>query len=118
VAGPSSCDLHPADAHTASRFRQLVVHSTLEFSTAALPVFRSERFGLGGDCGRNGTAEESFVASDNDRTRMNPGDDAPPGTPGTGEDVCPVCRGTGRISNSPCENCGGTGKVIEGIGGA
>src|SRR5690606_1787942 len=88
VAGPSSCDLHPADAHTASRFRQLVVHSTLEFSTAALPVFRSERFGLGGDCGRNGTAGESFVASDNDRTRMNPGDDAPPGTPGTGEDVC------------------------------
>nr|GEU28095.1 hypothetical protein [Tanacetum cinerariifolium] len=28
---------------------------------------------------------------------MNPGDDAPPGTPGTGEDVCPVCHGSGQV---------------------
>lgn len=55
---------------------------------------------------------------------MNPGDDAPAGTPGTGEDVCPVCHGTGHLldeddaeSSTPCPNCGGTGVVTEGIGG-
>jgi hypothetical protein len=49
---------------------------------------------------------------------INPGDDAAPGTPGTGEDVCPRCGGTGTIEDGECVNCGGTGKVIEGIGGA
>ena len=49
---------------------------------------------------------------------LNPGDDAAPGTPGTGEDICPVCGGTGTNGDSACENCGGTGKVIYGIGGA
>lgn len=49
---------------------------------------------------------------------MNPGDDAPPGTPGTGEDVCPICGGSGIDDDAPCANCGGTGRVIEGIGGA
>jgi hypothetical protein len=34
---------------------------------------------------------------------LNPGDEAKPGTPGTGE---------------ACRSCGGTGKVIRGIGGA
>lgn len=48
---------------------------------------------------------------------LNPGDDAPPGTPGTGEDVCPECKGSGRLGSAPCANCGGTGKVIEAIGG-
>jgi RecJ-like exonuclease len=50
--------------------------------------------------------------------RMNPGDEAMPGTPGTGEAVCPQCSGTGRVSDGDCPNCGGTGKVIQGIGGA
>ncbi len=58
------------------------------------------------------------MSSDQDKTGMNPGDEAPAGTPGTGEDVCPVCHGGGHISNRPCENCGGSGKVIRGIGGA
>lgn len=35
---------------------------------------------------------------------MNPGDEAKPGTPGAGEDICPECNGTG--------------KIIRGIGGA
>lgn len=47
-----------------------------------------------------------------------PGDEAPAGTPGTGEDICRVCRGTGRVDGQRCDNCGGTGIVIEGIGGA
>lgn len=49
---------------------------------------------------------------------LNPGDDAAPGTPGTGENVCPRCRGTGRLDDADCPECGGTGKVVEGIGGA
>lgn len=79
-----------------------------------------ERIGFASDCRERQEFEskECFVSSDKDRADMNPGDEAPAGTPGTGEDVCPVCRGAGRINNRPCENCGGTGKVIEGIGGA
>lgn len=49
---------------------------------------------------------------------MAPGDEAPAGTAGTGEDVCPQCGGTGRLGASACPNCQGTGKVIVGIGGA
>jgi len=49
---------------------------------------------------------------------QNPGDEAPPGTPGTGEDVCPACHGAGRVSGQTCEKCGGSGRVIRGIGGA
>jgi hypothetical protein len=50
--------------------------------------------------------------------QLNPGDEAPAGTPGTGENICPECKGSGRIDGGPCPNCGGSGKVIEGIGGA
>ena len=48
----------------------------------------------------------------------NPGDEAVPGTPGTGENLCRRCNGTGHYDGQPCVECGGTGKVIEGIGGA
>ena len=48
---------------------------------------------------------------------LNPGDDAPPGTPGTGENVCPECQGSGKVSAGECPNCGGSGIVIEGIAG-
>jgi DnaJ-class molecular chaperone len=49
---------------------------------------------------------------------MSPGDEAPPGTPGTGEDVCPDCGGTGKRAGRDCPTCQGTGKVTVGIGGA
>jgi DnaJ-class molecular chaperone len=49
---------------------------------------------------------------------MKPGDEAPEGTQGTGENVCPVCRGSGRIHDAACTNCSGTGTVTTGIGGA
>jgi hypothetical protein len=49
---------------------------------------------------------------------MAPGDEAPVGTPGTGEDVCPQCGGSGRAGASSCPYCQGTGKVNVGIGGA
>lgn len=48
----------------------------------------------------------------------NPGDVAPPGTPGTGENICPRCSGSGVYEGEQCPLCKGTGKVIEGIGGA
>jgi hypothetical protein len=49
---------------------------------------------------------------------MSPGDEAPPGTPGTGEDVCPRCGGSGKMAGGDCPMCQGTGKVTVGIGGA
>ncbi|WPH22492.1 hypothetical protein [Variovorax paradoxus] len=49
---------------------------------------------------------------------MRPGDEAPQGTPGTGETVCRLCGGSGRSKDGePCPQCGGTGKVNVGIGG-
>ncbi len=50
--------------------------------------------------------------------RPAPGDDAPPGTRGTGPDVCPVCQGSGRADSLICANCDGQGNVTRAIGGA
>jgi hypothetical protein len=47
-----------------------------------------------------------------------PGDDAAPGTPGTGEDICPQCRGSGKVGANACPHCEGLGTVTKGIGGA
>lgn len=49
--------------------------------------------------------------------RLAPGDDAKPGTVGTGDNLCPECQGTGLVGSVPCQNCNGTGIVTEGIGG-
>jgi hypothetical protein len=49
---------------------------------------------------------------------MAPGDEAPPGTPGTGEDLCPVCDGSGKADGGDCPECEGTGRVVRGISGA
>jgi len=49
---------------------------------------------------------------------MNPGDEAPRGTPGTGDNVCPVCHGSGKLRGGVCGNCAGTGRVVTAIGGA
>jgi hypothetical protein len=54
-------------------------------------------------------------------TTQSPGEEgnvAPAGMPGTGEAVCPECRGTGMSGGKECPTCNGTGKVIQGIGGA
>lgn len=48
----------------------------------------------------------------------NPGDEAPEGTPGTGEALCRECGGSGRVGDGACPSCKGSGKVIVGIGGA
>jgi hypothetical protein len=51
------------------------------------------------------------------RQPRNPGDEAAPGTPGSGDDVCPDCHGSGRLRGAPCATCGGTGRIVRGIGG-
>jgi RecJ-like exonuclease len=52
------------------------------------------------------------------QVQLNPGDDAQAGTPGTGEDICQECHGSGKVAGGmPCPNCGGTGRIVEGIGG-
>jgi len=48
---------------------------------------------------------------------LKPGDEASPGTPGTGEDLCPRCHGKGSVEGRPCSNCDGTGVIIRGVGG-
>ena len=61
----------------------------------------------------HGAAEEGPADRE---AMMSPGDQAPPGTPGTGENLCRDCRGTGRLAGGEaCPTCGGTGWVIEGI---
>ncbi|ATQ79012.1 hypothetical protein CR152_20375 [Massilia violaceinigra] len=49
---------------------------------------------------------------------LNPGDEAEPGTLGAAEDICDACSGKGKLANgSACTECGGTGRVMRGIGG-
>ena len=51
--------------------------------------------------------------------RLKPGDEAAPGTPGTGENVCPRRGGSGRLeAGERCPDCAGSGRVTTGIGGA
>lgn len=57
-------------------------------------------------------------AGNEGKPHLAPGDDAAPGTPGTGEDLCLDCNGTGKKADgSPCPTCEGTGKVTRAIGG-
>ena len=58
------------------------------------------------------------MEQDKDYEKMAPGDEAPPGTEGTGENACPECGGSGKQDGESCEHCGGSGMVTEGIGGA
>jgi DnaJ-class molecular chaperone len=63
------------------------------------------------------------MAQDRSRTPSgdspkNPGDEVAPGTPQTGETICPDCRGTGRLNGGPCAACGGSGRVVQQIGDA
>lgn len=49
---------------------------------------------------------------------MSPGDEAPEGTPGTGQGICRHCGGSGNVKGETCRECEGTGYVVTGIGGA
>ena len=68
--------------------------------------------------------EHGSCKSRNPFRQHTPDDDPEQGTPGTGQDVCPECEGTGKQFDKAtgkstvksCERCDGTGKVIQGIG--
>ncbi len=48
---------------------------------------------------------------------LRPGDQVPPESPGAGENLCPECGGDGVRDGADCPGCGGTGRVIEAVGG-
>lgn len=48
---------------------------------------------------------------------LKPGDEAAAGTPGTGDDICPDCHGTGKMEGKPCPACDGSGTITRAIGG-
>ncbi|WP_309092495.1 hypothetical protein [Phenylobacterium sp.] len=53
-----------------------------------------------------------------DQPDMNPGDEVKPGTPQSGEHVCPDCNGFGEVAGAPCRACGGTGRITALVGDA
>ena len=63
-------------------------------------------------------AGDAIPAPSSPSSQRNPGDESAPGTPQTGEDICPECQGSGRQGQNACANCGGTGRVIKIIGDA
>ena len=66
----------------------------------------------------SGTQDKKDMPVASAEPSMNPGDEAPPGAPGTGENIYPECSGKGQLqSGGQCPNCGGTGKVTTGIAG-
>lgn len=68
-------------------------------------------------CQTGGSVNMSNAQENDKDTNLDPGDEAPPGTPGAGEDLCPTCDGSGRINGAKCETCGGTGRITEEVGG-
>lgn len=60
----------------------------------------------------------SVAAQDTGTGAMNPGDEVPPGSPQSGEAICPDCAGTGELAGASCKNCGGSGKIIQLAGDA
>ncbi len=66
----------------------------------------------------NASEENKATGAEQPGTQpMNPGDEVPAGTPGSGENICPDCGGSGRRENAACPTCGGTGIVIEAVSG-
>jgi DnaJ-class molecular chaperone len=64
------------------------------------------------------TAPPSTETPSKSGTHLKPGDEAAPGTSGTGEDICPECSGTGKLKDgNECPTCEGSGRIIQAIGG-
>jgi hypothetical protein len=60
-----------------------------------------------------GRADDHWLRAEAEVAGVNSGREAPPGTPGAGEHICPACEGTGRLSRKRCKECGGTGRIID-----
>lgn len=76
--------------------------------------------------GASGNAD-NFKSSENSENpenhghsgQMNPGDEVPPGSPDSGEAICPDCAGSGKSPDGAyCGTCDGTGKVTQLLGDA
>jgi len=62
-------------------------------------------------------ANTSVAGEEDPGASLDAGDEAAFGTPASGATVCNRCGGSGRFNDAPCPTCGGTGKVVHGIGG-
>ena len=62
-------------------------------------------------------ANPSVAGEEDPGAALDGGDEAAPGTPGTGEAVCHRCGGSGKFNSALCPTCGGNGKAMQGIGG-
>jgi DnaJ-class molecular chaperone len=71
------------------------------------------------DANQPGGLEDAARATDQreHREEMKPGDEAPPGDPLAGENVCRACGGSGDVDGSTCEACAGTGKTTSIVSG-
>ena len=80
----------------------------------AMPAQAGAGSGAGSGSGSGPSPGQATTTPDH----LRPGDQAPEGTAGTGETVCPRCGGSGKLGASDCPECEGTGKITVGIGGA
>ena len=62
-------------------------------------------------------AQGANPPSEEPRQGLAPGDEAPPAESSAAENLCPECGGSGDREGRECSHCGGTGRVIEAIGG-
>lgn len=53
-----------------------------------------------------------------DESQDRPGDEAPPGSPQSGENLCRRCGGTGQVEDRPCPDCNGRGTTTVLVGDA
>jgi hypothetical protein len=61
--------------------------------------------------------DPSTMAGDSDRP-LKPGDEVRTGTPGSADNVCRRCGGSGMLHGVPCTDCKGTGIVTTNVGDA
>lgn len=109
-AAPTRPDARPADVNLAS---ESVAGEEDPGASLDLPP-GGQASGAGGGSGPGAAGPVAEPAAS-----LNPGDEAAPGTPGTGENLCRECGGSGRLAGgAPCPACGGGGKVTVGVGGA
>jgi DnaJ-class molecular chaperone len=55
---------------------------------------------------------------DIDDRRLSPGDEAAPGAPESGDNICRECGGAGTLANGRiCPMCEGLGRSIEAVAG-
>ena len=60
-----------------------------------------------------GQADDHWRQAEAEVAGVNLGDQAPSGTPGANERICPACGGSGRIGRKQCGTCGGTGRTVD-----